>query len=113
MRSRVWLALIVALICVAGHAEWTDPAVDLPAFHTGPPPAAAKLPLILHGKQLTGVNFQLPWQVKVYKDAAKVSSVLYQLPTGPSGTPACEAVSKTCMALNAAPAPKKGSTPIR
>ena len=29
---------------------------------------------------MTGINFQLPWQVKVYKDAAKVSSVLYQLP---------------------------------
>lgn len=80
MRSHVWLTLIVALVCVAGHAQWTDPTVDVPAFHAAPPPADAKLPPILHGKQLTGVNFQLPWQAKVYQDAAKVSSVLYQLP---------------------------------
>ena len=80
MRSRVWLTLIVALVCVAGHAQWTDPTVDVPAFHAAPPRADAKLPPILHGKQLTGINFQLPWQAKVYKDAAKVSNVLYQLP---------------------------------
>jgi hypothetical protein len=80
MRSRYWLILIVALICVAGHAQWTDPTVDVPAFHAAPPPAGAVLPPILHGKQLSGISFQLAWQVKVYKDAAKVSDVLYQLP---------------------------------
>jgi hypothetical protein len=80
MHRRLILTLIVALVCIAGHAQWTDPTVDVPAFHAAPAPAGATLPPILHGKQLTGTNFQSAWQVKVYKDAAKIPDVLYQLP---------------------------------
>ena len=80
MRSRLWLTLTVALICVAAHAQWTDPTVDVPAFHASSPVRSAVLPPILHSKELSGPNFQLAWQVKVYQDAAKVSRVLYQLP---------------------------------
>lgn len=80
MRLRIWLTVAIALTCVAASAQWTDPAFDIPAFHTRPPARSVTLPPILHGKQLTGPNFFLPWQVKVYEDAAKISSVLYQLP---------------------------------
>jgi hypothetical protein len=38
------------------------------------------LPPILSGARLSGDNFRYPWQVHVYQDAAKISSVLYQLP---------------------------------
>jgi len=80
MRTRLWLTIAVALLCVAAHAQWTDPASNIPAFHAAPPPHSALLPPILHGRQLTGPNFQLAWQVKAYKDAAKIPNVLYQLP---------------------------------
>lgn len=86
---RFWLTLIVALICVAVHAHIavhaqpsapTIPTFDVPAFHPAAPAHVAALPPILHGKQLSGINFQLAWQVNVYRDAAKISTVLYQLP---------------------------------
>lgn len=80
MRTRFWLTFGIAILCVAANAQWTDPAVNLPAFHAAPPARSAVEPPILHGSQLTGPNFQQPWQVEVYKDAAKVSKVLYQLP---------------------------------
>lgn len=80
MPNRFWLTLTIALICVAAHAQWTDPTVDVPAFHPAAPVRSVKLPPILHGKELSGINFQLAWQVRVYQDAAKISSVLYQLP---------------------------------
>lgn len=80
MRLRLWMTFLVAVICLAAHAQWTDPSLEIPAFHQAPPTRSAVLPPILHGKQLTGVNFELPWQVKVYQDAAKIPDVLYQLP---------------------------------
>ena len=80
MRNRLWLSFALALICVVAHAQWTDPAVDLPAFHTAAPSSIDVLPPILHGRQLTGPNFQQAWQVQVYKEAAKIPGVLYQLP---------------------------------
>jgi hypothetical protein len=80
MKIRFWPTLAVALICVGANAQWTGPDTDIPAFHTAAPARSATLPPILHGKQLTGPNFQLPWQAKVYQDAAKIPTVLYQLP---------------------------------
>jgi Protein of unknown function with PCYCGC motif len=80
MPKRFWWTLSLALICVVAQAQWTDAAVDIPPFHAAPPARDAVLLPILHGKDLTGINFQLAWQVKVYQDAAKISSVLYQLP---------------------------------
>ena len=80
MRLRFWITLAIAMLCVAGNAQWTDPTVDIPAFHASAPTAAAVEPPILHGSQLTGPNFQFPWQVEVYKEAQKIPSVLYQLP---------------------------------
>lgn len=80
MRLRFWLTFVFAILCVAANAQWTDPAVDVPAFHAATPKKPAAEPAILHGTQLTGQNFQLPWQVNVYQMAAKIPNVLYQLP---------------------------------
>jgi hypothetical protein len=80
MRIRFWMTFAIAIVCVAANAQWTDPAVDLPAFHATAPVKSTVQPPILHGAQLTGPNFQRPWQVKVYQDAAKIPKVLYQLP---------------------------------
>ncbi len=80
MRFRFVLTCILAMLCVAANAQWTDPTVDVPAFHAANPKKPAAEPAILHGSQLTGPNFQLPWQVKVYQQAAKIPNVLYQLP---------------------------------
>jgi Protein of unknown function with PCYCGC motif len=79
MRLRFWMTFVVALVCLAANAQWTDP-LEIPAFHQTAPRNSTVLPPILHGKQLTGTSFQFPWQVKVYQEAAKIPNVLYQLP---------------------------------
>jgi hypothetical protein len=76
---RFWVCLAVALLTVGANAQWVTDA-DVPAYHTAPPPHATKLPAVLSGKQLTGPLFQYPWQKEVYVEAAKVPTVLYQLP---------------------------------
>lgn len=78
--KRILLTVAFGLITVAGYAQWSNPANEIPAYHPAPPAHAASLPAILSGKQLTGPNFRYAWQVKVYKEAAKISPVLYQLP---------------------------------
>jgi hypothetical protein len=80
MLRRTWITLGLALITLGASAQWTNPAQDLPAYHDAAPQAGKKLPHILAGKQLTGPSFVYPWQVQVYKDAAKIPNVLYQLP---------------------------------
>jgi hypothetical protein len=75
---RVALSLLLALLTLAGYAQWSNPSDDIPAYHPAAP--AKTLPPILSGKQLTGQYFTLPWQVKVYQEAAKIPNVLYQLP---------------------------------
>ncbi|MEO7003881.1 MAG: CYCXC family (seleno)protein [Acidobacteriaceae bacterium] len=80
MRARFWMTFAIAMLCVAANAQWTDPSAEIPAFHTSAPASSAIEPPILHGRQLTGPNFQLPWQVEVYKEVAKIPNVLYQLP---------------------------------
>ncbi len=78
--SKIVVAFAVSVLTVAAFAQWSNPAEDVPAYHAAPPAATATLPPILHGAQLTGSAFTYPWQKAVYKDAAKVSKVLYQLP---------------------------------
>ena len=76
-----WAAAIaLAIATVASYAQWMNPAFDVPAYHPSAPLKVSALPPILSGKQLTGPNFRYPWQVHVYQKAARVSSVLYQLP---------------------------------
>lgn len=91
--KRLLLSLVVAVLVVAAyaipastlpgngvHAQWTDPAADVPAYHAQAPAKGAALPPILSGDQLTGPYFQKKWQVAVYREAAQIPRVLYQLP---------------------------------
>ncbi|MGC2163170.1 MAG: CYCXC family (seleno)protein [Silvibacterium sp.] len=78
--KRILLTAALGLITVASYAQWSNPSDDIPAYHPAPPASAAAQPPILSGKQLTGEYFRYPWQVKVYKEAAEIPNVLYQLP---------------------------------
>jgi hypothetical protein len=72
--------LLTGALTVAGYAQWTNPADDIPAYNSQPPAKGTKLPPILSGNQLTGPNFHYPWQVTVYKEATTIQPVLHQLP---------------------------------
>jgi hypothetical protein len=78
--KRLLAVCVLCLCAVATFAQWSTPAQDIPAYNAAPPAKGAKLDPILSGQQLTGPNFTLPWQVKAYHDAARIQSVLYQLP---------------------------------
>jgi len=78
--KRVLISLSLALVTVAGYAQWSNPVDEIPAYHPQSPAKSEKLPPIMSGTQLTGDYFRYPWQVKVYKEAAQVPNVLYQLP---------------------------------
>jgi len=80
-KSHRWAAaLILAAATAISYAQWTNPADDIPAYHPSAPLKIGTLPPILSGTKLSGENFRYPWQVHVYEQASKVSSVLYQLP---------------------------------
>jgi hypothetical protein len=74
------LGLLIFVLTAASYAQWTNPADDVPAYHPSAPLKVSALPPILAGSKLTGPSFQYPWQVHVYQDMAKVSSVAYELP---------------------------------
>lgn len=91
--KRVLQSFALALVIVAAyalpgtsvavpgvHAQWTDPQDDIPAYHQQPPAKGQVLPPIMAGAQLTGPFFREKWQVEVYKEAAQIPNVLYQLP---------------------------------
>jgi hypothetical protein len=72
------LALILATM--AAYAQWSNPGDDVPAYHAESPAKTNQLPPILAGTQLTGSHFEFEWQVAIYKEAAKIPGVLFQLP---------------------------------
>jgi hypothetical protein len=72
--------LLAGTLTLAGYAQWSNPADNIPAYNSEPPAKGATLPPIMAGTQLTGSYFRYPWQVKVYKEAANIQPVLYQLP---------------------------------
>ncbi|HTV04030.1 MAG TPA: CYCXC family (seleno)protein [Acidobacteriaceae bacterium] len=78
--KRISLTVAVGLIALASYAQWSNPMDDIPAYHPFPPANVAALKPVLQGKQLTGPYFRYAWQVVVYKEAAKIPAVLYQLP---------------------------------
>lgn len=80
LQRRGALALLVCAFTVASYAQWSNPADDVPAYHPSAPLNVRALPPILSGAKLTTDNFRYPWQVHVYQDVARVSSVVYQLP---------------------------------
>ena len=80
LKSRWIWTLAVFALTAASYAQWSNPADDVPAYHSSAPLNIHALPAILHGAQLTGTNFQYHWQVRAYQLAAQASSVIYQLP---------------------------------
>jgi hypothetical protein len=79
--KRRWiLGLVVSTITVASYSQWSNPADDVPAYHPSAPLKFAPLPPIMSGSQLSGENFRYSWQIHVYQQVAKVSSVVFQLP---------------------------------
>jgi hypothetical protein len=77
---RWFLALGVFALTAASYAQFSNSADDVPAYHPAAPLKLSDLPGILSGDKLTGENFRYPWQVHVYQQVAKVSTVVYQLP---------------------------------
>jgi hypothetical protein len=80
MKSRWVLGLAVFALTAASYAQWSNPAEDVAAYHPSAPLKVSALPPIMSGAKLTGENFRYPWQVHVYQQVMKVSSVVYQLP---------------------------------
>ncbi len=78
--KQVLLSVALGLVTLAGYAQWTNPADEIPAYHAEAPARGTTLPPVMSGDQLTGPYFRYAWQVKVYQEAAKVPNVLYQLP---------------------------------
>jgi hypothetical protein len=91
--KRLLSSLAAALLIVAAYsipagvlpgstvrAQFTDPQADVPAYHPAAPAKDQALPPILSGSQLTGQFFREKWQVEVYREAAQIPRVLYQLP---------------------------------
>ncbi len=74
------MLLGIATLAIGASAQWSNPSDDIPAYHATPPAAGSALPVLLTPAQLKAQNFNLAWQSKVYADASKVPSVLYQLP---------------------------------
>jgi len=73
-------AILLALATVASYAQFSNPADDVAAYHASPPKPGERVQPILSGSALSGSNFRFPWQVKVYKLAAKIPTVIWQLP---------------------------------
>jgi len=74
--KRLFLLAVMALATVTTSAQW----LDVPAYHSRPPKKTDKLPPILSGAQLTGPSFPRPFQAHTYRLAARIPSLLYQLP---------------------------------
>jgi hypothetical protein len=70
--------MVLGMVALAASAQWTMPSQDIPAFNMGAPNGA--LPPIVSGAQLSGPYFSHPYQVVVYKMAAKIPAVLHQQP---------------------------------
>ena len=79
-KSRFALGLGIFALTAASYAQWSNPAEDVPAYHPSAPLKVSALPPIMAGAKLTGENFRYPWQVHVYQQVARISSVVYQLP---------------------------------
>jgi len=73
----VVLSTILAAVMALGQNVTKS---SVPAYHRAPPTTGKKLPPILSEKQLAQNGFNLPVQANAYKAAARVSSIVYQMP---------------------------------
>src|SRR5260370_13374595 len=72
------LAITFAAIMTQG--QLSAPQEEVPAYHAMPASKGATLPPILTPAQLAQAGLTLPSQKESYKAAARLPSVLYQLP---------------------------------
>jgi hypothetical protein len=72
----------VFLITLTMTAQWasTQEEARVPAFNPGPPAKGTKLPPILPKENLWGENAQYAYQTHAYELAAKIPSVIHQMP---------------------------------
>ncbi len=77
MKKLLGLASL-AVVAIAASAQWTNPAADIPSYNAAAP--TRPLPAIMSGTQLSGDYFSHPYQVVIYKMAAKIPAVLHQQP---------------------------------
>jgi hypothetical protein len=68
----------LGLVALAASAQWSNPAEDIPSYNAAAP--SRPIPAVMNGPQLTGPYFSHPYQVTVYKMAAKIPAVLHQQP---------------------------------
>ncbi len=69
---------VLAGITLVATAQWSNPADDIPSYNAAAP--TRPLPAVLSGAQLSGPYFSHPYQVAIYKMAAKIPAVLHQQP---------------------------------
>jgi hypothetical protein len=77
MKKSLGVAVLGA-VALAASAQWSVPSEDVPAYNAMAP--AKPLPPVMSGTQLSGPYFTHPYQVTVYKMAAKIPAVLHQQP---------------------------------
>ncbi|HEV2709781.1 MAG TPA: CYCXC family (seleno)protein [Edaphobacter sp.] len=124
--KRILGCVVLGLVTMVASAQWTNPSDDVPAYNATAP--RKHLPPVLSGSQLTGPYFTHPYQVTVYKMAAKIPAVLHQEPCychcdrvmGHNSLHSCfegthGAACSTCMreAVYAYQQTKKGETPAQ
>lgn len=73
---------LFALVCVVSmtHAQWKDQQPDVPAYNKTAPAKGEKLPPIMTEQQLAQAGLTAPAQKASYKAAARIGSVLHQVP---------------------------------
>ena len=76
--ERVVGCAVLGLLTLGASAQWSNPSDDIPAYNALPP--SKTLPPVMSGGQLTGPYFAHPYQVTVYRMAAKIPVVLHQEP---------------------------------
>jgi hypothetical protein len=76
--KRILGCVVLGLVTMAASAQWSNPSDDVPAYNASAP--RKPLPPVMSGDQLTGEYFSHPYQVTVYKMAAKIPGVLHQQP---------------------------------
>ena len=79
-KSKLILGIAISALTAGSYAQWSNPANEVPAYHSAAPLKVSALPPLLSGTKLSGEHFQYPWQVHVYQQAAKIGNVIYQLP---------------------------------
>jgi len=70
----------IGFLAVATQAQWRPDPNDVPAYNAAPPAKGQKLPPILSGASLMGPAFTIPAQGVAYRAAAKIPTILHQLP---------------------------------